>query len=117
MNALRSPPPSMSQGQDCERAGSLAAPDPKSPGVGEDVLDWPMSVVLREHYPSVKLRNAVTGSPLFETTRLGDVLTAPMGIVTFLEDCRSLPGCGEIQTARIRETLHAEYLRLHGEGK
>jgi hypothetical protein len=100
--------------QACHRSDPAPKLDPYGPGVGTNVLDWPISVVLQRRLTGVKLRRRVMDSPLFNTARLGDVLKDPSSIVAFLVACRGLPQCGDTQITHILSALWVEARQFDG---
>jgi len=99
-----------------ERSGkwslSPGTQDPYFSTVSQNVLDWSILAVLLIRHPGVTLRSRVMDDPLFETTRLGDVLRSRVGIENFLADCRAIPHCGDTTINAIRSVLTAEARQL-----
>lgn len=81
----------------------------REPDETQSCLQWSIAQLLREKYPEIRLRERVRNDPLFEQTRLGDLLSDPVRYDAFLAQLLRLPQCGTTQVTRLRKVLAREH--------
>ena len=81
----------------------------REPDETQSSLQWSIARLMREKYPDIRLRERVRNDPLFEQTRLGDLLSDPLCYDAFMEQLLRLPQCGTTQVTRLRKVLAQEH--------
>ena len=79
------------------------------PDKAQSRLHLSIAQLLREKYPEIRLRERVRNDPLFEQTRLGDLLSDPVRYDAFMAELLRLPQCGTTQVTRLRKVLAREH--------
>lgn len=81
-----------------------------------DLFSLPLATVIRVRHSHVRPLGRVRDAPLFQSSTLRDILSEPSATEAFFYACRTLPGCGSAQLAKIREVVLTEFLRARAEG-
>lgn len=72
---------------------------------------WPVARLLHG-FPELRLRERVRTHPLLTRVTVGQLVDDPLKLHDFLDQCRLLPQCGEVQLGRLRAILLEEIERL-----
>ena len=68
------------------------------------LMHWTIGQVLRAN-PNNKFREQFLDNPYLDQIVLGELLSSPLLMANFLENCRKLPHCGETSIKRLREAI------------
>lgn len=73
---------------------------------------WSVGRLLRMRHAHVPLREAVRNSPYLDRVTIAEVVASPFSLERFLDECRSMPQCGETQIRRLRMVLQELFTQL-----